>query len=70
MYAILLGWSFAGKVSIRALRRQGYWKEEIRKITMLGDGRELGFVQDGTALTVTLPDEKPCETAWVLKLEI
>lgn len=69
VYVFLLGWPFAGKVSVKSLRRQGALQEKIRKITMLGDGRELAFVQDEAALTVTLPEEKPCSTAWVLKLE-
>ena len=69
LYVFLLGWPFAGKISVKALGKQGFLKEEIRKVTMLGNGGELGFVQDTAALTVTLPEEKPCNTAWVLKLE-
>lgn len=67
LYVFLLGWPFAEKISVKG--KQGFLKEEIRKVTMLGNGGELGFVQDTAALTVTLPREKPCNTAWVLKLE-
>ena len=89
VYALLLGWPFAGRVSIRTLRKggdpEGHFgkdrgtdehfgkdggiNEHISKITMLGNGEPLQFVQDATALTVTLPKQQPCKDAFVLKIE-
>lgn len=69
VYAILLGWPFAGKTSIKTLRQGGTLGRPVGRITMLGDGKALDFVQDSIALTVTLPGRRPCEDAFVLKIE-
>jgi alpha-L-fucosidase len=69
VYAILLGWPYAGKTSISPLRLGGELSSEVKRVTMLGDGAQLPFTRDDTALTVTLPKEKPCKHAYVLKIE-
>ena len=69
-YAIMLGWPHAGKISIRVLREGGELAGPIRRVTMLGNGKTpLDFTRDNTALTVTLPSEKPCKHAYTLKIE-
>jgi len=69
VYAILLGWPYAEKISISSLRNGGSLDRSVHRITMLGDGGSLPFERDNVALTVTLPDQKPCMDAWVLKIE-
>lgn len=69
VYAFLLGWPYAGKSSIRALRREGALRRPISRISMLGDGNPLEFTWDDRALTVTLPGQQPCKDAFVLKIE-
>lgn len=69
VYAILLGWPHAGKASVSTLCTRGALQAPVRRVTMLGDGAALPFVQDETALTVTLPQHRPCQHAYVLKIE-
>lgn len=66
LYAALLGWPENGKVLIQSASQM--FPDEIKKITMLGDGRALTwkFTEDG--LLVELPEKKPCDYAWVLKI--
>jgi hypothetical protein len=70
-------------------RYEGFYTEEIKRITMLGDGKELKWKRTGEGLRITMlgdgkelkwkrtgegliietPDEKPCEHAYVIKIE-
>jgi alpha-L-fucosidase len=50
-------------------RYEGFYTEEIKRITMLGDGKELKWKRTGEGLIVETPDEKPCEHAFVIKIE-
>jgi len=52
-----------------APRYAGFYKEEIKRITMLGDGRELNWELTGKGLIIEVPDEKPCDYAYVFKIE-
>ncbi|MHC4500068.1 MAG: alpha-L-fucosidase C-terminal domain-containing protein, partial [Planctomycetota bacterium] len=47
----------------------GFYKEEIKRITMLGDGRELDWKMTNKGLVIETPDEKPCKYAFVFKIE-
>jgi len=79
LYAIILKWP-GEKVTIRSLAMHegdevwdypGYWlyENEIKSVTMLGDGKELDWKLDsGKGLTVQLPMEKPCEHSFTLKI--
>jgi alpha-L-fucosidase len=69
VYAIALGWPHAGKLSIGSLREGHLLERPIKRVTMLGDNHPLSFNRDTTALTVTLPKEKPCSYAYSLKIE-
>ena len=70
LYAILLAWPESGIATIRSLGRStGLYTGEIHTITLLGDNNEsLAFTQGDDALTVTLPETKPCDHAFVLKI--
>jgi alpha-L-fucosidase len=50
-------------------RYEGFYTEEIKRITMLGDGKELKWKRTGEGLIVETPDKKPCEHAFVIKIE-
>jgi len=50
-------------------RYEGFYTSEIKRITMLGDGRELKWKRTGRGLEIETPDEKPCEHAFVIKIE-
>jgi len=47
----------------------GFYKEEIKRITMLGDGRKLDWKLTNKGLVIETPDKKPCEHAFVFKIE-
>lgn len=66
VYAIAMGWSDSGKLSVNSLSADK--TDKISKVSMLGAG-ELSFEQNSESLTVTLPKEKPCKFAYVLKVE-
>ncbi len=66
VYAIAMGWSDSGKLSVNSLSADK--TDKISKVSMLGAG-ELAFEQNSESLTVTLPKEKPCKFAYVLKVK-
>lgn len=66
VYAIAMGWSDSGKLSVNSLSADK--TDKISKVSMLGAG-ELVFEQNSESLTVTLPKEKPCKFAYVLKVK-
>jgi alpha-L-fucosidase len=47
----------------------GFYKEEIKRITMLGDGKELDWKLTRRGLVIETSDKKPCEYAYVFKIE-
>lgn len=47
----------------------GFYKEEINRITMLGDGKELDWKLTQRGLIIDTPKKKPCEHAYVVKIE-
>lgn len=50
-------------------RYPGFYQEEIKKITMLGDGKELDWVMTPRGLIIKSPSKKPCKHAFVFKIE-
>jgi len=47
----------------------GFYKEEIKRISLLGDGNDLEWRLTRGGLIVEMPEEKPCDHAYVLKIE-
>jgi len=47
----------------------GFYKEEIRRITLLGDGRSLDWKLTRKGLVIEMPDDKPSDYAHVIKIE-
>jgi alpha-L-fucosidase len=85
LYAIILAWP-EQDVLIRSLvpaetdmakaenqiNYPGYYlyPDEIKSISMLGDGAELNWeMVEGVGLKITPPDKKPCEHAFVFRIE-
>ncbi|MGC9522928.1 MAG: alpha-L-fucosidase [Anaerolineae bacterium] len=66
LYAICLGWP-RERVKIEAGQR--LYEQEIASVTMLGDGRPLDWSMVDDGLVVTPPADKPCEHAFVLKIQ-
>jgi alpha-L-fucosidase len=47
----------------------GFYPEEIKRITMLGDGRNVDWKLTREGLVIETPDHKPCKHAFVFKIE-
>lgn len=69
LYAITLG-EPNGSISIASLATGNpYDQRRIRRVTLLGNPAALDFRQDGSALTVALPDRLPTRLASTLQIE-
>lgn len=66
LYAIFLGWPENGEVVIHTLSRLRH--DEIRRIGLIGFGDIEDYRMETDGLHVKLPDQKPCEHAFVLKI--
>jgi len=47
----------------------GFYKEEIKRISLIGDGKELDWRLTRKGLVVEMPDKKPSDYAHVIKIE-
>jgi alpha-L-fucosidase len=69
LYAIALGWPADGKIAIRTLAAgSASYPRQIGQVELLGHKGPLPVTRDATALVVTLPAEKPNQSAFVLKI--
>ena len=69
LYAILLGWPDKGNIDIKSLARgAANYEGEVTTVQLSGSDENLAFSRDRNGLSVTLPKEKPCEIAYVLKI--
>jgi alpha-L-fucosidase len=69
LYAIVLAFPADGKVTIKSLASNSpHWPGKIGSVRMLGVFGKLKFIRDNNGLTVTLPDKKPCDIAFALKI--
>jgi alpha-L-fucosidase len=67
--AIVLAFPADGKVTIKSLASNSpHWSGKIGSVRMLGVFGKLKFIRDNNGLTVTLPDKKPCDIAFALKI--
>jgi alpha-L-fucosidase len=69
LYAIVLDWPKDRKVMVRSLAlspESGIKK--IKKVELLGSTESLNWARGAEGLVVQLPEKKPCEFAYVLKI--
>lgn len=66
LYATCLGWP-QGQITIKTLK--DLYPTEIRSVRMLGVDGELNWTLTNEGLIVQTPSQKPCEHAFVLKIE-
>ncbi len=69
LYAFALAWPSAGKIAIKTLAKgsPGY-PGEVAKVELLGSKGALTFVRDTSGLVVDLPEQKPHDYAYALKI--
>jgi alpha-L-fucosidase len=71
LYAIALGWPADGKLTIKALGvGSASYNGEIGDVRMLGAEGKLTFLRDSSGLTIDVPKQKPCEHAYVVKIQL
>ena len=65
LYAIVLAWPQDGKVTIRSLAGN---RAKVTQVTLLGYDGELSWSQTDQGLAVSMPDKKPCDYAFALRI--
>lgn len=69
LYAIVLDWP-EDTLEIEAFGHAGkLYPGEIKSINLLGSNAKLNWEQNAQNLTIQFPEDKPCEFAYVLKVE-
>jgi alpha-L-fucosidase len=69
LYAILLDWPGA-QVLVQSLGSNAVQTDNIQRITLLGSPANLHWSQNGRGLYVEMPLEKPCDHAYVLRIDL
>lgn len=67
LYALALDWPKDGILRIHSLG-EGQDAKKIKSIQLLGNKGDLSFSRDNENLIVTLPETKPCNYAYTLKI--
>jgi alpha-L-fucosidase len=65
LYAIALGWPEDRRLAIRSLAAAA---GRVSGVTLLGHAGDLPWSQTADGLIITLPEKKPCEHAYALKV--
>jgi alpha-L-fucosidase len=69
LYAIVLAFPADGKITIQSLaENSAFWPDKIGSLRMLGVNGKLKFTRDENGLHLTLPDKRPCDIAFALKI--
>jgi alpha-L-fucosidase len=69
LYAIQMDWPKAGETVIKSLASGSEnYKDEIGSVELLGNKSKLDWVRKDDGLHVTLPADKPCDSAFVFKI--
>jgi alpha-L-fucosidase len=69
LYAIVLAWPSNGKVTIKTLASgSSHYPREPRRVELLGSSGPLQFARTAEGLAVTVPDRRPGDFAYVLKI--
>ncbi|WP_066631384.1 alpha-L-fucosidase [Labilibacter marinus] len=70
VYAIVLDWPTEESINIKALGSDGrLYPGDIKSISLIGSDEKLTWEHQPQSLKVTFPKEKPCDFAYVLKIE-
>jgi alpha-L-fucosidase len=68
LFAILMGWPDNGKATIKSLAEgAANFPRKVAKVELLGSG-EVKFTRDASGLVATMPQEKPHDFAYALKV--
>ena len=67
LYAIALGWPGTGVLPIKSLG-SSYYNGKIESVELIGSESKIAFKHTKNALELQLPGTKPCEPAFVFKI--
>lgn len=71
LYAIALDWPEDGKIVVKSLGDEVEISTRgIKSVLLLGCDDELEWSRDGEGLLVNFPEERPCENAYTIKIEL
>jgi len=71
LFAIALGWPDSGRLAVKSLGTDaGLFTQDIAEMRLLGHAGPLRFRREPQALVVDLPEKKPCEHAYVLRITL
>jgi len=71
LYAIALDWPDDGKISVKSLSdTEEISTRGIKSVALVGSDEKLEWSRDGEGLHVMLPEEKPCENAYSIKIAL
>lgn len=68
LFAFFMKWPEGGRLMLRSLARSGESGGMVEKVELLGHAGALPFTHDARGLSVTLPNNQPCEHAWGLRI--
>ncbi len=70
LYAIVLAFPPDSKITVKSLgSNSSYWSGKIGSVRLLGTSGKLKFTRDENGLSLSLPDKKPCDIAFALKIK-
>jgi len=69
IYATLLDWPESGTAVVKSLKAGSEHSGDINTVSLLGSEENLAWSRTEAGLEVTLPARKPCDHAYVLKIE-
>ncbi len=70
LYAIVLAFPPDSKITVKSLgSNSSYWSGKISSVRLLGTSGKLKFTRDENGLSLSLPDKKPCDIAFALKIK-
>ncbi len=68
LYAIAMAWPADRSLTIQSLA-DGQGPDSISKVSLLGAGPVTEFKRDGEGLKLSLPEKRPCDYAYVIKIQ-
>jgi alpha-L-fucosidase len=71
LYAIALDWPADGKLTIKSLATgSANYMGDIAGAELLGSDAKLAYSRDASGMTISLPAQKPCDHAYVFKIQL
>ena len=71
LYAIALDWPVDGAITVKSLGEDVQFSTKgIKSVALVGSKEKLEWTRDADGLHVTLPEDRPCDNAFTLKIHL